>query len=110
MRSTVATTKSASTTTKKPRIGAKRRRPKFAELPRFKSAEVKTSTIRFELQDGRVIEIPLAWSKKLSAASKSQRKDLFVAAFHVVWEEIDEIIGVQNILYGDKLILPPLDK
>lgn len=50
------------------------------------------------LHDGRVIYIPLKWSKKLSAATPEQRRDYVTNGYHVFWDSVDEIIGVKNIL------------
>ncbi len=59
----------------------------------------------FELSDGRVIYVPTKWGKKLLKATSEQRKNFKTNGMHVFWDEIDEIIGVKNILFGKHLFL-----
>ena len=104
MRTTVKQTESSPTTIAK-RINKDRRRPKFADIPTFTNVQVKTDTILFSLSDGRTVTIPLAWSKPLSAASIGQRNNFIVSAYNIFWDDIDEIIGVENVLFGKQLFL-----
>jgi hypothetical protein len=57
------------------------------------------------LSDGRVIYIPIKWSKKLLKATPEQRKNFKTNGIHVFWDEVDEIIGIKNILFGKQLFL-----
>ncbi len=82
-----------------------RQRPKFADLPTFTDVQVNSDTIWFSLNDGRTVTIPLAWSKLLSTASAGQRTNFIVSAYNVFWDDIDEIIGVENVLFGKELYL-----
>ena len=77
----------------------------FEKLPKIKEVAFIKDEIAFVLQDGRVVYIPLKWSKKLAAATPEQRKDHITNGYHVFWDSIDEIIGVKNTLYGNKLVL-----
>lgn len=104
MRTTVKSTVSNPITTAK-RTNKSRQRPKFADLPTFVSVRIEPGTVWFELSDGRTVSIPLAWSKQLSSASVAQRNDFIVSAYNVFWDDIDEIIGVENVLFGKKLYL-----
>jgi hypothetical protein len=61
--------------------------------------------ISFSLDDGREISIPLVWSERLLRATPEQRQRFIMSDLNVFWDDVDEIIGVQNILYGDKLFL-----
>lgn len=105
MSTTVRSTESNPITTAKRINKAIRQRPKFADLPTFTGVQVNPDTIWFSLSDGRTITIPLVWSKLLSAASASQRSNFIVSAYNVFWDDIDEIIGVENVLYGKELYL-----
>lgn len=102
MKSTAMRTVSALTT--KQSISRKKR-PSWEELPLIKSAKVEGATVTVELKDKRLIQFPVAWSKPLSKATALQRKQLRVTAYHIFWDEIDEVIGIENILYGNKLFL-----
>ncbi len=101
---TVRQTASITTTIAK-RTKAPHQRPRFADLPTFVNVQMEVESIRFELNDGRTVSIPLAWSKLLSSASVSQRNNFIVSAYNVFWDDIDEIIGVENILFGKELYL-----
>ncbi|MBC7570411.1 MAG: DUF2442 domain-containing protein [Spirosoma sp.] len=101
---TAKQTVSTTTTTAK-RTKAPCSRPKFADLPTFINVRVEADSIRFELSDGRTVSIPLAWSRLLSSASVNQRNNFIVSAYNVFWDDIDEIIGVENILFGKELYL-----
>ena len=57
------------------------------------------------LSDGRIVMMPISWSEKLQNASIAQRKKITKHDYFIFWEEIDEIIGIKNILYGQKLWL-----
>lgn len=75
------------------------------DLPTFTRVFFRAEQVGFELSDGRTILIPLQWSKPLAAASLKQRRSFEMTELNVFWDEIDEIIGVENLLYGRKLYL-----
>ena len=77
----------------------------FNDLPRIKQVAFIKDEIAFVLDDGRVIYIPLIWSEKLSKATEAQKLHYKNHGIHVFWDEIDEIIGVKNILLGNKLFI-----
>ena len=105
MRPTVRPTELNPTITAKRVNKSVRQRPKFADLPTFTDVQVKADTIWFGLSDGRTVTVPLAWSKLLSTASAEQRTNFTVSAYNVFWDDIDEIIGVENVLFGKQLYL-----
>ena len=78
---------------------------KFNDLPRIKDVAFIKDEIAFVLEDDRVIYIPVKWSKKLNHAMSSERANYKTNGYHVFWDDIDEIIGVKNILFGKKLNL-----
>ena len=77
----------------------------FDELPRIKNISFIKDEIAFELDDERIVYIPLAWSEKLLQAKPAQRRNFKNAGIHVFWDDVDEIIGVKNILFGKELFL-----
>lgn len=77
----------------------------FSDFPKINEVAFIKDEIAFILSDGRVIYIPLEWSKKLSNATVVQRKNYINNGYHIFWDDIDEIIGVKNILFGKKLFL-----
>lgn len=82
-----------------------RKRPKFKDLPTFTKVKVTDNQVGFWLNDGREVWIPLEWSALLKNASSIERQNFKVSGYNVFWEAIDEIIGVENVLYGEKLWL-----
>ena len=61
--------------------------------------------IAFILNDERIVYIPLSWSKKLQKAKPRQRRNFKNNGIHVFWDDVDEIIGVKNILFGKDLFI-----
>jgi len=78
---------------------------KYSALPSIKNVAFIKDEIAFVLSDGRVIYIPIKWSKKLLKATPEQRKNFKTNGIHVFWDEVDEIIGIKNILFGKQLFL-----
>lgn len=76
---------------------------KFAELPSLANVLVDREKINFHLADGRIISVPLAWSEKLMQATPAQRNNVIVSDLFAFWDDIDEIIGVENVLFGNRL-------
>ena len=77
----------------------------FKQLPKIKDVAFIKDEIAFVLDDERIIYIPLAWSKKLLKAKARQRKNFKNAGIHVFWDDVDEIIGIKNILFGKELFV-----
>ena len=75
----------------------------FKQLPKIKDVAFIKDEIAFILDDERIIYIPLSWSKKLQKAKPRQRQNFKNSGIHVFWDDIDEIIGVKNILFGKEL-------
>ena len=77
----------------------------FNQLPKIKDVAFIKDEIAFVLDDERIIYIPLSWSKKLQKAKSQQRQNFKNTGIHVFWDDIDEIIGVKNILFGRQLFI-----
>jgi len=70
--------------------------------PRMMAMNVTDDLIIAELEDGRIISVPIAWSWRLSEATLEQRNN-----FEVIgngegahWPEIDEDISVRGMMFG----------
>lgn len=70
--------------------------------PRMMALIVTEDSIVAELEDGRTISVPLAWSWRLSEATPGQRNN-----FEIIgngegahWPDIDEDISVRGMLSG----------
>lgn len=77
----------------------------FKQLPKIKDVAFIKDEIAFILDDERVVYIPLSWSKKLQKAKPHQRQNFKNSGIHVFWDDIDEIIGVKNIMFGKELFV-----
>ena len=75
----------------------------FDELPIFSGVAVSNDWIMFNFKDGRIVNVPLCWSEKLSNATQEQRNHVVVSDLFAFWDDVDEIIGVENVLYGNQL-------
>lgn len=75
----------------------------FKQLPKIKDVAFIKDEIAFILDDERIVYIPLSWSKKLQKAKPRQRQNFKNSGIHVFWDDVDEIIGVKNILFGKEL-------
>ncbi|MVM37792.1 DUF2442 domain-containing protein [Spirosoma sp. HMF3257] len=69
------------------------------ELPILANVWVDDTRVHFDLEDGRSIAWPLSWSPILIKATPEQRRQFSYSAYHVFWDNIDEIIGIKNVLY-----------
>ena len=70
--------------------------------PRIQKVRVTKDRIIVDLQDGRVVSVPLAWSWRLSEATPAQRGNfrLIGTGQGVHWPELDEDNSVEGLLHG----------
>lgn len=80
-------------------------RPPVNLQPTLIDVSIGVDSVQFNLSDGRSIRFPLVWSSKLSNATPEQRQNVTFTPYNAFWDDVDEIIGVENVLYGDKLFL-----
>jgi len=66
--------------------------------PEFKQIGFRAEYIYFILDDGRKITIPIHAFPILEKAKPEQRKKFHTNGVHVFWDDIDEIIGIKNVL------------
>ncbi len=57
-------------------------------------------TMRVELEDGRAIEVPLAWFPRLLHADARQRAAVELSPMGLHWDEIDEDVSIAGLLAG----------
>jgi hypothetical protein len=53
-----------------------------------------------DLDDGRVVGVPLAWFPRLLAATPEQRAGFELSARGIHWEALDEDISIDGLLAG----------
>lgn len=70
--------------------------------PRIQDVRVTDDEIIAHLADGRVISVPLAWSWRLSEATRVQRANwrLIGTGQGVHWPDVDEDLSVEGLLQG----------
>jgi hypothetical protein len=70
--------------------------------PRIVALEVTDEVITAQLADGRTVSVPLAWSWRLSNATKVQRNkfEIIGDGEGVHWPDIDEDISALGMLQG----------
>ena len=71
----------------------------IAELPALTNVWVDKARVHFDLDDGRSVSWPLSWLPRLAEATPEQQQQFTYSAYHVFWEDLDEIIGVKNVLH-----------
>ena len=93
-----ATKRSTNTITSNPALAIK---PEF--LPDLSSVMVTDTMVVCSFEDGRSVSFPTRWSQKLTQATPEQRQAFEFNAHFIFWDEIDEIVGVRNVLFGKQL-------
>lgn len=54
-----------------------------------------------ELQDARVLGVPLAWFPRLLDATPQQRMEYELSAYGIHWDCLDEDISIAGLLSGN---------
>ena len=65
-----------------------------------KSVRFDEDSFWVELDDGRVIGVPLAWFPRLFNAAPEARLDYELSPHGIHWDALDEDISVEGILAG----------
>ena len=69
---------------------------------RVKEVSVTDELITFHLVDGRVISVPLAWSWRLTDATREQKNnyEIIGGGHGVHWPDVDEDISVEGMFHS----------
>lgn len=59
------------------------------------------NSLWIELQDARVLGVPLAWFPRLLNATPNQRVKYELSAYGIHWETLDEDISIAGLLAGN---------
>ena len=70
--------------------------------PRVKNVKVTSAMLAVELQDGRVISVPVQWYPRLARGTLRQRNqwELCGAGHGIHWPELDEDLSAEGLLAG----------
>lgn len=78
--------------------------PHIPPDPRFQAVGVTGEEIIAKLRDGRKVTLPLAWSERLTAATREQRHNVVLLDDGELahWPDVGEFLSAQGILFGTK--------
>lgn len=65
-----------------------------------KSVHFDEDSLWVDLEDGRTLSVPLAWFPRLLNATPQQRSRCEMTAGGLHWDELDEDISVERLLFG----------
>lgn len=71
---------------------------------RIMGVNLNDDYLRLELEDGRVLSVPIAWYPRLVHGTEAERQNFQIsgAGFGIHWPELDEDIGIAGLLLGKK--------
>jgi hypothetical protein len=72
------------------------------EIPDAVNVKTTDEALIVELNDGRVLSVPLSWYPRLLHASKKERNNWhFIGKGQGIhWDDLDEDVSVENLLAG----------
>ena len=72
------------------------------EMAAAKRVKVSDDALIVELQDGRVVSVPLDWYPRLAEGRPAERRklELIGAGIGIHWPDLDEDISIQALLLG----------
>ncbi|MEQ9425324.1 MAG: DUF2442 domain-containing protein [Cyclobacteriaceae bacterium] len=73
---------------------------KLSDLPSINEVAFNEPNIHFTLSDGRIIVIPTSWLNPVHNAEKKLKLDFKIENHFVIWDQLDFILGVKNLLNG----------
>jgi hypothetical protein len=73
-------------------------------LRRVKAVNLNKDDLSLELEDGRIVSVPITWYPRLVHGTEAERQNFQIsgAGFGIHWPELDEDIGVAGLLLGKK--------
>lgn len=81
---------------------ARQSRKSARDYPAINRLSIGDDVITASLDDGREISIPIAWSERLSSATKEQllRFEIDPFGYGIHWSDVDEDISVKAFIDG----------
>ncbi|MCG9886023.1 MAG: DUF2442 domain-containing protein [Cyanobacteria bacterium] len=72
--------------------------------PKILKISLNEDYLVLELEDGRILSVPLAWYPRLVHGTEPERQNFQIsgAGFGIHWPDLDEDIGVAGLLLGKK--------
>lgn len=77
---------------------------KTVTLTRVVNVVVSDDTLAVDLEDGRSIAVPIGWYPRLAYGTPAERNHWQIsgAGYGIHWPDLDEDIGVEGLLLGQK--------
>jgi hypothetical protein len=74
----------------------------IAEVAAARQVRVTNEALVVELEDGRVVSVPLEWYPRLAAGTAAERRrwELIGPGIGIHWRDLDEDISVEALLAG----------
>ena len=73
-------------------------------LPKVVNVIIDNDTLSLNLEDGRIVSVPIGWYPRLLYGVPAERVNFQIssAGYGVYWPDLDEDIGVEGLLLGKK--------
>lgn len=71
--------------------------PAYAVAARYTEGRVEV-----QISDGRVVSVPVSWSKRLLGGTEEQRANIVLTPLGLHWPDFDEDISIASMLRGEK--------
>jgi len=73
-------------------------------LTRIVNVTITDDTLSVDLEDGRIIAVPIGWYPRLAYGTPAERANFEVsgAGYGIHWPELDEDLGVEGLLLGKR--------
>jgi hypothetical protein len=77
---------------------------KTVSLSRVTTVAVSDDSLKVDLEDGRTITVPIGWYPRLAYGTAEERATWQIsgAGYGIHWPDLDEDIGVEGLLLGQK--------
>jgi hypothetical protein len=77
---------------------------KTVSVSRVITVFVSDDSLKVDLEDGRTIAVPIGWYPRLTYGRPEERANWQIsgAGYGIYWPDLDEDIGVEGLLLGQK--------
>jgi hypothetical protein len=71
-------------------------------IVRATAVKVTEDVLSVDLEDGRIISVPIVWYPRLVNGTARERNNFKIGPFGIHWPDLDEDISVKGLLLGNK--------
>lgn len=69
---------------------------------RATAVQVSEDELTVTFEDGRVLQVPLAWYPRLQYGTKADRQNYVIGSMGIHWPDLDEDLSYRGLLLGRK--------